>query len=97
MAAHLSAEELAARYRAADDPVLRSQCHMIRLLVVGRPLAEVAEVTGYSTRWVREVVRRYNEAGPEGLGDRRHANRGAAPRGRRPVTRGSSSISSACL
>jgi transposase len=79
VAAHLSAEELAARYRAANDPVLRSRCQMIRLLVAGRPLAEVAEVTGYSTRWVREVVRRYNEAGPEGRGDRRHANRGAEP------------------
>jgi hypothetical protein len=79
VAAHLSAEELAGRYRAASDPVLRGQLHMIWLLVAGRPLAEVAEVTGYSTRWVREVVRRYNAAGAEGLGDRRHANRGAAP------------------
>jgi transposase len=52
---------------------------MIRLLVAGRSLAEVAEVTGSSTRWVREVVRRYNETGPEGLADGRHANPGAAP------------------
>jgi hypothetical protein len=79
VAAHLSAEELAGRYRAASDPVLRGQLHMIWLLVAGRSLAEVAEVTGYSTRWVREVVRRSNAAGAEGLGDRRHANRGAAP------------------
>ena len=80
MAAHLSADELAARYRAASDPVRRSQLHMIWLLTSGRPLAEVAAVTGYSTRWVREVVKRYNGAGPDGLGDRRHANRGGAPR-----------------
>ena len=79
MAAHLSADELAARYRAASDPVRRSQPHMIWLLTSGRPLAEVAAVTGYSTRWVREVVKRYNGAGPDGLGDRRHANRGGAP------------------
>ena len=79
MAAHLSADELAARYRAASDPVRRSQLHMIWLLTSGRPLAEVAAVTGYSTRWVREVVKRYNGAGPDGLGDRRHANRGGAP------------------
>jgi transposase len=79
VAAHLSADELAARYRAAGDPVRRSQVQMIWLLVSGRPLAEVAEVTGYSTRWVREVVRRYNEGGPDGLGDRRHANRGGEP------------------
>ncbi len=52
VAAHLSAEELAGRYRAASDPVLRGQLHMIWLLVAGRPLAEVAEVTGYSTQRV---------------------------------------------
>lgn len=79
VAAHPSAEELAARHRAAGDPVLRSQLHMIRLLTSGRPLAEVAAVTGYSTRWVRKVVKRYNAHGPEGLGDRRHGNRGGAP------------------
>jgi transposase len=79
VAAHLSAEELAVRYRAAGDPVLRSQVQMIWLLVAGRPLAEVAGVTGYSTRWVREVVRRYNEHGLDDLGDRRRSNRGGEP------------------
>jgi transposase len=52
---------------------------MVWLLASGRALREVAEVTGYSTRWVREVVRRYNAEGPDGLADRRHANPGAAP------------------
>jgi transposase len=79
VAAHLSADELAARYRAADDPVLRSPLRTIWLLVAGRTLAGVAEVTGYGTRWVREVVRRYDEGGPDGLGDRRHGNRGGDP------------------
>jgi transposase len=40
----------------------------------------VAEVTGYSTKWVREILRRYQERGVEGLGDRRHHNPGAAER-----------------
>jgi transposase len=79
VAAHLSADELAGRYRAAGDPVRRSQLQMVWLLVSGRPLAEVAAATGYSARWVREVVKRYNEHGPEGLGDRRHGNRGGEP------------------
>jgi hypothetical protein len=67
VAAHLSADELVAHYRASCDPVERSRWQMICLLVLGRALSEVAVVTGYSTRWVREVVRRYNEQGPEGL------------------------------
>ena len=64
VAEHLALEEVMARQRAARDPVERDRWQMIRLLVAGRSLAEVAEVTGYSTRWVREVVRRYNEHGP---------------------------------
>jgi transposase len=79
VAAHLSADELVVRYRASCDPVERSRWQMIWLLVLGRSLSEVAVVTGYSTRWVREVVRRYNEQGPESLSDRRHANTGSAP------------------
>ena len=79
VAEHLGGEEVTARQRAARDPVERDRWQMIRLLVAGRSLADVAEATGYSSRWVREVVRRYNEQGPDGLADRRHANPGAAP------------------
>ena len=52
---------------------------MIWLLVSGRSLGEVAAVTGYSTRWVREVVRSYNANGVTAVADQRHANAGAAP------------------
>jgi transposase len=79
VAEHLGVTELTARYRATRDPVERGRWQMIRLLASGRSPQEVADVTGYSTRWVREVVRRYNEQGPEGLADRRHTNVGAAP------------------
>lgn len=76
---HLPVPELEARYRRARDPVARSHYQIIWLLASGRPTAEVAAVTGYSGTWVREIARRYREAGPSGLGDRRHANPGAAP------------------
>lgn len=79
VAAHLGAEELAVRYRAARDPVERSRWQMLWLLVSGRRLGEVAAVTGYSSRWIREVVKRYNAQGPDVLADQRHRNRGAAP------------------
>ena len=76
---HLPATELEARYRRARDPVLRSHYQIVWQLAAGRPTAEVAAVTGYSPDWVREVARRYREGGPGALGDRRHANPGAAP------------------
>ncbi len=79
VAAHLSADELAARYRAARDPVERSRWQRIWLLVSGRPLGDVAAVTGYSTRWIRTVVKAYNRQGPAALADPRHRNAGAAP------------------
>ena len=40
---------------------------------------EVAQVMGYSERWVTEIVRRYDEDGLAGLADRRHGNAGAKP------------------
>ena len=36
-------------------------------------------MTGYSVNWIQEIARRYREDGPAGIGDRRHANPGAAP------------------
>src|ERR671938_2149782 len=79
LAAHLSPAELGQRYRAARPPIERSHLRIVRLLSQGRDEREVARVTGYGRRWVGEIVRRYNEAGPDGLGDRRRGNVGATP------------------
>ena len=76
---HLDLVELEQRYRRATDAVARSQWQMVWLLAGGTPTAEVARVTGYSVNWVREIARRYREEGPDGVGDRRHGNPGAAP------------------
>jgi transposase len=76
---HLALDELERRYRRATDVVARSQWQMLWLLGGGMPTAEVARVTGYSVNWVREIARRYREEGPDGIGDRRHGNPGAAP------------------
>ena len=77
--AHLPVEELERRYRRARDPVARSHWQIVWLLASGGATAAVARVTGYSPTWVREVARRYRTGGPAALGDRRHANPGAAP------------------
>jgi transposase len=68
------------RYKRARDPVERSHLQIVWLLSAGRRTEEVCEVTGYSPGWVRQVARRYNERGLEGLGDRRHRNPGARQR-----------------
>lgn len=79
VADHLSVEELEQRYRRAHDPVERSHFQIVWLLAQSKTRPAVAEVTGYSLRWVGEITRRYNQDGPEGLGDRRHDNPGGQP------------------
>jgi transposase len=37
-------------------------------------------MAGYSTKWAKEIARRYEERGVEGLGDRRHRNPGGVDR-----------------
>src|SRR3954468_8998106 len=78
LAAHLSPAELGQRYRAARSPVERSHLWIVWLLGRGRSEREVAQVAGHGRRWVGEVGRRYDEGGPDGLGDRRR-NVGAEP------------------
>ncbi len=67
-------------YREAKDPVERSHHQIAWLLARGKAVREVAEATGYSERWVREIARRHREQGAGGLGDRRHKNPGGAGR-----------------
>src|SRR3954453_10027330 len=79
LAAHLSPAELGQRYRAARSPVERSHLQIVRLLSQRRGEREVARVTGYGRRWVAEIARRYDEGGPDGLGDRPRGNAGPRP------------------
>lgn len=79
VAPHLAAEELAARYRAARDPVERSQWQLLWLMAEGRPVQEVVAVTAYSPRWITRVVKRFNAGGAAAVGDQRRHNPGARP------------------
>ena len=60
--------------------MLRTQLLMVWCLSLGDSLGEVARTVGYSEKWTREVARRYESEGVDGLGDRRHDNPGARER-----------------
>jgi transposase len=75
---HLSVLELEARYKTAADPAAKSHFHAVWLLSLGYTAKEVAGLLSFSVRWVRLLVKRYNQEGPDSLGDRRQGN-GAAP------------------
>ena len=77
---HLHSEVLENRYRKAHDPALRSHYQILWLLSLRNTTTQVMEVTGYSRGWIQTLARRYNEGGPEALGDRRHSNPGAKQR-----------------
>jgi hypothetical protein len=64
----------APRARSSADPIGKSHFHALWLLSSGYEVEEVAELLSFSTRWVRALVRRYNEGGPAALGDQRIRN-----------------------
>lgn len=76
IAPHLSIAELEERYRSCGDAVERSHCQIIWLLAQGRSTQDVSEVTSYSRPWIYELVRSYNQQGPEALLDYRHQHPG---------------------
>ncbi len=46
-------------YRAAKNPVTRTQYQIIWLLASEKKTTEVAIAMGYTVEWVRELARRY--------------------------------------
>jgi transposase len=71
---HLPAAELERRYKTAVEPIAKSHFHALWLLSQGYDIEETAEVLSFSTRWVRILIKRYNEGGPALLGDQRVHN-----------------------
>jgi transposase len=74
----LRAAELEGRYETAANPIAKSHFHALWLLSQGYEMDEVAELLSFSTRWVRILIKRYNEGGPDRLGDQR-AHNGTEP------------------
>jgi transposase len=75
---HLRTAELETRYETAADPIAKSHFHALWLLSRGYDIDEVAGLLSFSTRWVRMLIKRYNDGGPERLGDQR-AHNGTEP------------------
>ena len=71
---HLSAAELEQRYRTAQDATEARHTQAIWLLAQGRSVLDVAGVLAFAPRWVEKLAARYNEHGPDVLGDQRRHN-----------------------
>ena len=78
VAAHLSVSELEGHYRAAKEATAVRHYQAIWLLAKGHTVPQVAEMTSFGTRWLEQLLSRYNARGPDALGDQRRHN-GRAP------------------
>lgn len=75
---HMSTDKLEGRYETAGDPIAKSHFHALWLMSLGYEVDEVAQILSFSTRWVKALIKRYNEGGPDRLGDQR-VNNGMSP------------------
>jgi transposase len=73
----LTAADLHERYRSATNAVERTHWHILWLMKEGHSANEIASMLGYSARWIRTVVARYNRAGEEAIRDHRTTLPGA--------------------
>lgn len=78
VATHLSVSELERQYRAAKEASSARHYQAIWLLARGHTVAEVSAMTSFGTRWLEQLLSRYNARGPSALGDQRRHN-GRAP------------------
>jgi transposase len=78
VAAHLSVSALEESYRGAKEATAARHFQAIWLLAKGHTIPEVSELTSFGTRWLEQLLARYNADGPAALGDRRRHN-GRAP------------------
>jgi transposase len=76
---HLSTTELEHRNKSASEAIAKSHFHALWLLARGYSIDQVAGLLSFSTRWVRILIDRYNEGGPDRLGDQR-AHNGTEPK-----------------
>ena len=73
----LTAEELHEHYRSAANPVERTHWHILWLMKEGHTPSEIASMLGYTARWVRTIVGRWNTLGKPAILDHRRTLPGA--------------------
>src|SRR5579863_3174078 len=73
----LTTEELHDRYRSTTNAVERTHWHILWLIKEGHTPGEIASLLGYTARWVRTIVQRWNKEGPRGIRDQRRTQPGA--------------------
>ena len=71
---HLSGAESEHLFRAYPDPVEARHVHAIWLLAQGHTIGATSRVTTFGTRWIEQLLERYNASRPEALANGRRRN-----------------------
>ena len=67
----LTQEELYRRYRRAKNAIEGIHWYILWQAKEGKTPQQIAEQLGYTARWVRRIIGRWNERGEEGMRDHR--------------------------
>ena len=62
---HLSRREIFDRYRRTTGATERTHWQIIYLKNQGKSINDIINITGYNEEWVRNIVLRYNQEGPD--------------------------------
>src|SRR3978361_1792497 len=67
VADHLSVAELERLFSVCPAPVEARHVQVIWLLAQGHTVGATSKVTAFGTRWVEQLLERYNASGPDAL------------------------------
>jgi|SRR5215212_2907184 len=73
---HLRVGELKARYLSCSDPKEARRWQALWLISQGYSSEQAGQLVGFQGSWVRRVINRYNEKGPEAIIDGHRTNPG---------------------
>lgn len=74
VADYLSVTALEERYEGCEDARSSRHLQTIWLLAKGHTIGEVSAMTSFGSRWIEQLLERYNALGPSALGDLRRGN-----------------------
>lgn len=67
LANHLSLKAIKARYQQARDRVEARRWHLLQLVAQAYTIKEAAKIVGLSYDYAKEIIRRYNQKGPDAM------------------------------
>jgi len=72
----LTLPEVTELYKRENRATIKIHLQIIKLSLEGKTCYQIAQIVDYHVKWVREIVKRYNKDGIDGIADKREQNGG---------------------